>query len=121
MPTASRHFGSSIAAEMLDVIHKFRIENPINYFTLNNAENNTTAMQAINKKLGFVSIQRRSRWIGHIINLVAKTLLFSKDPNVLEERAGGQLPLTTAKYQHWRAKGPIGKLHNLVINVRNMH
>jgi hypothetical protein len=57
-----------------------------------------TVMQAIGEKLGFIGLQRRNWCIGHIINLVTKALLFGKNPDIFEERARGQLPLTTAEY-----------------------
>jgi hypothetical protein len=121
VPQASRHFGTSIAAEMLDIIHMFRIKKQIGYFTLDNAENNTTTMEVIGGELGFIGLMRRSRCIGHTVNLAAKALLFGKDHDAFEERFDGQSPLTIAEYQRWRAKGPVSKLHNLVVDVRNVH
>jgi hypothetical protein len=121
VPKASRHYGDTIAGKVLDILHKFRIIHKVGYCTLDNAENNTTAMDAINHKLGFNGRLRRGRCIGHIVNLAAKALLFGKNPDAFKEQLDGTCPLTALEYQLWREKGPMGKLHNLVVDVRNMH
>jgi hypothetical protein len=51
----------------------------------------------------------------------AKALLFGKHPDAFEEQHDGRSLMTTIEYQHWRAKGPVGKLHNLVVDVCNVH
>jgi hypothetical protein len=97
VPQTSRHFGSSIAAEALDILHMFQIKEQVGYFTLDNAENNTIAMEMIDDELGFDRLMRRGRCIGHIVNLAAKALLFGKDLDAFEEQLDGQSPLTTAE------------------------
>lgn len=54
VPEAHLHFGSTIGGEVLDVLYTFGVgsEN-IGYFTLDNAENNDTAMEVIGAELGF--------------------------------------------------------------------
>ena len=47
----------------------------VGYFTLDNAENNDTAMEVIGGELGFDGQLRRGRCIDHTINLLAKALL----------------------------------------------
>jgi hypothetical protein len=121
MPEASYHFGKTIAAVILGVINAYNINNKIGYFTLNNAKNNTTAVAIIGKKLGFDGRRRRDRCIGHTINLAAKALLFGKNSNAFEEQLDGRSPMTIIEYQYWRVKGPVGKLHNLVVDIRNIH
>jgi hypothetical protein len=121
MPEASRHFGNTIAAVILGVINAYKINDKVGYFTLDNAKNNTTAVAIIGEELGFDGRRRRSRCIGHIINLAAKALLFGKNPDAFEKQFDGRSPMTTIEYQYWRAKGPVGKLHNLVVNVHNIH
>jgi hypothetical protein len=121
MPKAFRYYGYTIAGEVLNIINGFQIADKIGYFTLNNAENNTTAMDAISRELEFNGRLRRSRCIGHIANLAAKAPLFDNSPDAFEEQLNGGSPLTIAEYQLWREKGPVGKLHNLVVDVRNMH
>jgi hypothetical protein len=78
-------------------------------------------MVAIGEKLGFDSKLRRGRYISHIINLAAKALLFGENSDAFEAQLDGTSPFNPADYQLWRTQGPLGKFHNLVINVRNMH
>jgi hypothetical protein len=82
VPNAVRHFGNNIAAEVLEVLYAFGIgPEKIGYFTLDNAENNTTAIAVIGGELGFDGIRHRGRYVGHIINLAAKALLFGNNPD----------------------------------------
>jgi hypothetical protein len=74
MPQTLRHFGTSIAAEVLDILHMFQIKEQIGYFILNKAENNIIIMKMIDGKLGFDGLIWRGRCIGHIINLAAKAV-----------------------------------------------
>jgi hypothetical protein len=78
-------------------------------------------MEVIGGELGFDGLRRRSRCIGHTINLAAKALLFGEHFDAFEKQLDSRSPITIIEYQHWRAKGPVGKLYNLVIDVRNVH
>jgi hypothetical protein len=113
----SRHSGSNIAAEVLAVIDSFEISDKIGYFTLDNADNNDTAMEAIGAKLGFNGARRRGRCFGHTLNLAAKAILFGKSADAFEEQLSGVKPLSEDEHALWRKKGPVGKLHNLIIAV----
>jgi hypothetical protein len=93
----------------------------VGYFKFDNAEDNTTAMVAIGENLGFDGRLRRGRCIGHVINLAAKALLFGNNPGAFEEQLDGTFSINYADYQLWRTQGPVGKLHNLVVDVRNVH
>jgi hypothetical protein len=77
-------------------------------------------MVAIGEKLGFDGRLRRGRCIGHIIDLAAKALLFGNDPDAFEEQLDGIFPMNYADYQLWRTQGPVDKLHNLVVDRRNV-
>jgi hypothetical protein len=112
----------AVANQILAVLSAFNI-NPsqIGYFTLNNAESNTTAMVAIGTALGFNGRFRRGRYISHIINLAAKALLFGNNPDAFEEQLNSKSPLNLTDYQFWLARESVGKLHNLMVDVRNVH
>jgi hypothetical protein len=85
LPQLAEHFGTLIAGEILAVLDAFGIPSEkIGYFTLDNAENNTTAMVAIGERLGFDGRLRRGRCTGHIINLAARALLFGNNPDAFE-------------------------------------
>jgi hypothetical protein len=113
----ARHTGPSIAAEMLDVIKSYQIQDKIGYFTLDNAKNNDTAMEIIGGELGFVGARRRGRCFGHILNLSAKASLFGHDADAFERRISGAEPLSKGEHLIWRKKGPAGKLHDLVVAI----
>ncbi|KAM4061736.1 restless-like transposase [Hirsutella rhossiliensis] len=81
------HTGENIASQVAEVIESFEIQDKIGK-------------------------QRRVRCFGHIINLVAKALLFGKDNEVFKSEE--RLDLDLARHDLWRKRGPIGKLHNLV-------
>ncbi|KAG7424849.1 hypothetical protein Forpi1262_v014199 [Fusarium oxysporum f. sp. raphani] len=122
VPEAHRHFGSTIGGEVLDVLHTLGVSpEKIGYFTLDNAENNDTAMEVIGAELGFDGRLRRGRCIGHTINLSAKALLFGKNANAFEQQLSGAEALSDTEYAQWRKKGPVGKLHNIVVDVRISH
>jgi hypothetical protein len=71
VPEAYRHFGTTIAGEVLEVLHTFGIErNKIGYFTLDNAENNSTAMEVIGGELGFNGRQQRPKQLNVINELI---------------------------------------------------
>ncbi|RYP68175.1 hypothetical protein DL771_006825 [Monosporascus sp. 5C6A] len=109
--------GASIAAEILDVLDTYGIKEKIGYFTLDNAKNNDTAMEVIGGELGFNGAYRRGRCVGHTLNLSAKALLFGHDIEAFEACIYGEEALTMAEHELWRKKGPVGKLHNLVVIV----
>lgn len=52
---------SNIAAQVLDIFTAYWITEKIGYFTLDNAENNDTAMVTIGRELGFTGACRRGR------------------------------------------------------------
>jgi len=93
----------------------FAIEEKIGYFTLDNAGNNDTCMQELGLELNFNPKFRRLRCAGHMINLMAKQVLFGKDTDVFDLKAAS---LGAASFEKdldlWRREGPIGKLHRII-------
>jgi hypothetical protein len=58
----------------------------------------------------------RIRCQGHIINLVAHAFIFITDSENLQ--AENETPtITVAELKEWRKKGPVGKLHNLAVDL----
>ena len=98
-----RHSGENIAAEILDIIRSFGIEDKVGYFTLDNAANNETAMREIAQELHFDPVQRRVRCVGHILNLVVKSLLFGKDADAFEDTFVKGEALARAAHDTWDA------------------
>ncbi|KAH7461153.1 hypothetical protein FOMA001_g19163 [Fusarium oxysporum f. sp. matthiolae] len=114
---STRHSGTNIAAEVLEIIDSYGIKNKIGYFTLDNAENNDSAMAVIGGELGFDGRKRRGRCFGHILNLSAKALLFGSNPEAFENQLSGAAALSETEHDLWRRRGPVRKLHNLVVDI----
>ncbi|KAJ0134726.1 Fumarylacetoacetase [Fusarium oxysporum f. sp. albedinis] len=113
-----RHFGANIGHEIIEILESYEIsEEKIGYFTLDNAQNNDTAMDTIGERFKFHGKERRGRCFGHVINLVVKAILFGKDADAFESRLGHGDLLATAELELWRKRGPVGKLHNLVVAI----
>ncbi|KAM4056495.1 putative transposase [Hirsutella rhossiliensis] len=64
---------------------------------------------------------RRMRCYEHTLNLVARAFLYGKDAESfeLESEINCMRGLAEQDLGHWRAKGPIGKLHNVVKFIRS--
>ncbi|KAG7001716.1 hypothetical protein FocnCong_v011310 [Fusarium oxysporum f. sp. conglutinans] len=102
VPEAHRHFGSTIGGEVLDVLHTLGVSpEKIGYFTLDNAENNDTAMEVIGAELGRSYLE--------------------KNTDAFEQQLSGAEALSDTEYARWRKKRPVGKLHNIVVDVRISH
>ncbi|KAF5236049.1 hypothetical protein FANTH_11424 [Fusarium anthophilum] len=110
---AIAHTGENISAAVMEVLDDFELiaNNKIGYIILDNAASNEGAVEAIGHKLQWQNpVSRRIRCFGHILHLVAKALLFIKDSNTLED-------LDADDFAEWTKRGPVGKLHNLVVWV----
>jgi hypothetical protein len=64
----------------------------LGYFVLNNALNNDITLVKLRKTIGFEPIQKRLRYMGHIINLIAKSYIFGQDILTFEENHMKALP-----------------------------
>jgi len=60
----------------------------------------------------------RLRCQGHIINLAARSFLFVTEREFLEELETGGYDITLEEIREWRQRGPLGKLHNLVVHIQ---
>jgi hypothetical protein len=52
---------------------------------LDNAKNNNTTLRELTKQLDFDPILKRLRYMGHIINLIAKSYIFRQDVSSWED------------------------------------
>lgn len=115
-PMMEAHTGKNIAKDVARAIKDYSISDKIGYFVLDNASNNDTALEELGKLLGkspqWVK-HRRLRCLGHIMNLIARALLFGEEKNIWEAQSQLQTSCQ-GEVQLWRKLGPIGKLHNLV-------
>ncbi|KJZ68404.1 hypothetical protein HIM_12202 [Hirsutella minnesotensis 3608] len=108
-----RHSGENLADRVSEIIHEYGIQDRIGYFVTDNAESNDTCLEDLSVELGFNKQHRRLRCCGHIINLVARAILFGTNADAFEEDCQAEKEIQD-DMKLWRSKGPLGKLHNIV-------
>jgi hypothetical protein len=120
----SSHSGDNIANVIIPVIQEYEIQDRLGVFVADNADSNDRAIAAILQHFGQLPANgdissRRSRCLGHIVNLAAKAFLFGKDTQAFEE-VGEDSSMADIKraQETWRKRGPVGKLHNIVVYIR---
>lgn len=71
-------------------------------------------------KIYYNPLSHRLRCNGHIINLAAQAFLFhTEDEALAEENNTKLLSLPTeVEMARWRKKGPLGRLHNIVVHIQ---
>jgi hypothetical protein len=133
-------YGSHAAAEMkhhlLTVVREYRITTKLAFFIADSANNNDAALDLLQHDLAIQPSKQRLRCGCHIINLVAKAILYGCDIDCIEDAINDDTSdLSTipgvshfeailhgkdelAKLQAWRKKGPIGKLHIVIRHAR---
>jgi hypothetical protein len=108
--------GDNIAEGVAAIINEFSLRDRIGYFVLDNASNNDTYVEALADKFSFNTRYRRLRCAGHIINLVAKALLFGDNIGTFEAEVNTPKELID-ELKLWRKRGPIGKIYNIVTYI----
>ena len=122
------HTGLNLANIIQKVVDEYNIGAKVGYFMMDNASNNDTAMQELQSLLisrygeGSVTItsdERRLRCFGHILNLAAKTLLFSADERAFKADINNypDEKEEEAELNKWRKLGPVGTAHNFVMFI----
>ncbi|KAM0738265.1 hypothetical protein ACQRIT_007457 [Beauveria bassiana] len=108
-----RHTGENIADSVRDILGAFELgKEKISYFTLGNASNNVKAMDHLAQHFQWTNAtSRRIRCFGHVIHLVARAMLLGKD----DTEGAIEDDLDTDALEMWAKRGPIGKLHSLVV------
>ncbi len=86
---------------------------------MDNASSNGTLIEAVADSLALDNIaydsdHRRLRCNGHIINLVVQAFLFGAEEDDHEEPNENTISPSEAQLDHWRRRGPLGKLHNII-------
>lgn len=108
-----RHSGYGISGTVTEVIREFAIGNKLGYFVTDNASNKATCLQFLGEEFNFIASERHVRCAGHVLNLVAKAILFGSDVDAFESELQ-DLNIEEQKLGRWRKKGPTGRLHNIV-------
>ena len=119
------HSGPNMAVTIEKVIREWGIGKNIGVCICDNVSSNDTCLGALylslNSRFNLQDVKHsRTRCFGHILNLGAKAFLFGDHPDSFE-LAADQLELLDDQedaLNHWRRKGPVGKLHNIVKFIR---
>ncbi|KAL7755641.1 hypothetical protein ACKLNR_014168 [Fusarium oxysporum f. sp. zingiberi] len=119
------HAGENIAYTIRNVVRDWGIDGKLGVSICDNAASNDVCLRNLYTTLD-ASITRadtearRMRCFGHILNLVAQAFLYGDDAASfeLQSEAYGMLERVEEDLEHWRAKGPVGKLHNIVKFIR---
>jgi hypothetical protein len=119
------HAGENMSRLLMSVIQEFEISGRLGYFMTDNAESNDVCLESVLREIDPTISdsdirERRLRCWGHILNLVAKAFLFGTNADAfeLEDQANEALGREQERLEAWRRKGPVGKLHNLVVFIR---
>ncbi|KAK5994684.1 Putative AC9 transposase-like protein [Cladobotryum mycophilum] len=119
------HSGEKLATTLKEVIYDWGIQDQLGTIISDNASNNDTCLlhlfNALDPSMTEEDIgERRIRCYGHILNLVARAYLYGQNSESFEQES--QLHILADHLdddlEHWRKKGPIGKLHNIVKFIR---
>ncbi|KAF4476180.1 putative AC transposase [Colletotrichum fructicola Nara gc5] len=119
------HSGLNLSNNIYETLQQWEITSQVGVVVCDNASNNDTCVFALFKRLNPTMNQldcqaRRMRCYGHILNLVARALLFGADREVFEAES---LFYQTVHHEEedlrlWRKTGPVGKLRNIVKFIR---
>ena len=121
------HTGEAIAEIIAGVVKEFEIEDKLGVYVADNASNCDTCCRELVKRFHSNEEEgsRRSRCLGHIINLAAQAFIYGKENEAfvsaiehLNELSVRDQDEIAQEQALWRARGAFGKLHNIVKFVR---
>ncbi len=107
------HTGVNISDALGSITAQYNLTDKIGYFTTDNASSNDTCLQQLAKEYHFEPEERWIRCSGHIFNLVGQAALLGSSSAALPQAVEDCIT-EESELRHWRLRGPIGKLHNLV-------
>ena len=134
------HTGEEQRRHLVDLVKEYKITTKVSYLIADNASANDTTLKLLEQDLDIHAKKSRLRCAGHIINLVCKSILFgtnvacvdevirSSEGNAdlsdgsvsqFEQLIRAQLKDEVEVLEAWRRKGPVGKLHNIVLHARS--
>lgn len=122
-----KHTGEFQASIVLSGLQEYDIVENIGVIVADNAPDNDTLVKHLWAEIDpLAKLEgKRGRCMAHIINLVAKSYLYKNDVEAFTAEADrlgdNQFDPENFKKAHalWQKKGPIGKLHNLVVFIKS--
>ncbi|PNP51735.1 hypothetical protein FNYG_15879 [Fusarium nygamai] len=119
------HAGENIAYTIRNVVRDWGIDCKLGVSICDNAASNDVCLRNLYTTLDASVTRadteaRRMRCSGHILNLVAQAFIYGDDAASfeLQSEAYDMLERVEEDLEHWRAKSPVGKLHNIVKFIR---
>lgn len=106
------HTGVNIADTVSTIIAQYNLQDKLGYFTTDNASSHDTCLQQLGREHHFEPNERWIRCCGHVFNLVGQAALLGSDSAALPQETDSFTE--ESELRHWRLRGPIGQLHNLV-------
>ncbi|RKK80768.1 hypothetical protein BFJ71_g15816 [Fusarium oxysporum] len=120
------HSGENLAVTLGQVVREWKIEDRVRTVISDNASSNDSCLLNfygdLDAEMGPADVRaRRMRCYGHILNLVARAFLYGEDFEAFEAESQvfDLLGRREDDVRHWRKKGPVGKLHNVVKFIRS--
>lgn len=106
------HTGENQSQVIMSLLQEYDLTKKIGYFTLDNAQNNDSALTCLAKHLQEIGVsfdvkEHRLRCIGHVINLVVKAFLYGIESD-------HEMPNLDEPSTFWRRQGSYGKLRNII-------
>lgn len=108
------HSGKNIAETLAGIFREFNLDKNLGHSICDNATNNNVAINELDGEFS-LSQTKRIRCAGHIINLVARKLLFGYNPDAMEHELDGLTNDSEVAMNRWRKMGPLGRLNNIVV------
>jgi hypothetical protein len=120
------HSGDNLAVTLSQIVQEWKIEDRVGTVISDNVSSNDNCLEHFYRTLDTEMTPadvraRRMRCYGHILNLVARAFLYGEDFEAFEAESQvfDLLGRHEEDLRHWRKKGPVGKLHNVVKFIRS--
>jgi hypothetical protein len=118
------HSGENQAQIIIEVIEEYDLQDQIGYFVTDNATNNDTAIgRVLDKLIPHLTPKqkqaRRLRCLWHVIYLAAKAFLYGKEFDAFERDTSEVIQKNDLlkELNLWRDRGPVGRLHNIIVFI----
>ncbi|RKK65646.1 hypothetical protein BFJ69_g16099 [Fusarium oxysporum] len=120
------HSGENLAVTLGQVVREWKIKDRVGTVISDNAFSKDSCLlnfyRDLDAERGPTDVRaRRMRCYGHLLNLVARASLYGDDFEAFEAESQvfDLLGRCEDDLRHWRKKGPVGKLHNVVKFIRS--
>ncbi|KID81807.1 Ribonuclease H-like protein [Metarhizium guizhouense ARSEF 977] len=116
------HSGETMSRHLLDTIRDFNLAGNIGYFTSDNATSNNTCLRALSESLASefdISKEALCAAIEEADDNMDSTVVESLQTQLQQRNNKGKYRKVPEDQAGWRSMGPLGKLHNIAVFIRN--